>query len=165
MRLPLWNIYRAFPELDKFSDDACRAYVREAKRAHWLGMIGMSLVGIIVFIVVAGIVSLLMSGVVAALPKSVSSAFEFMFLLVFAVPIFVGAVCSYMVRDAWVKKIVLERLKGAKCGRCTYTLLGLAVVNGGVVCPECGERLDLAARGLTHADLMSTSEPPEVPRS
>lgn len=152
MRVPFSKPWRAIPELDKFSDEECRAYVREAKRANLGARIFVSVFAIVVFVIVmivlAFFIGLILSDVRFE-PK------ELGIVVYVCVPVLGGVMSAFTVRDLWVKEIVMERLKEAKCGRCAYSLMGLAVVDSGVVCPECGERLDLATRGLTQADLMS----------
>lgn len=155
MRVPFFKLWRAFPELDKFGDDACRTYIREAMRTHELGsiMVGMAAFAVFCFVtVVVGWLMWLLAHVV-----EVSSIF--MAVIWLSVPIVSGAIAAFSIRDIWVKKIVLERLRGVQCAGCSYSLLGLVVVDGGVVCPECGDRFDLEMRGVSCADMMSPAAP------
>lgn len=155
MRLPFYKLYRAFPELDAFGDDACRAYIREAIRTRWLSSIMIGIVVVVTFFTVMVVVGWFMWLLAHVVPASSI----FMVVIWIIVPVVTGAVAAYSIRDMWVKHIVLERLQGVRCGGCTYSLLGLAVVDGGVVCPECGERFELAKRGVTQADLMALAAP------
>jgi hypothetical protein len=58
------------------------------------------------------------------------------------------------IRDQGLRRAIAKRLEGARCGRCKYSLLGLAVVGGNVLCPECGHFEALGDRGLSAADIL-----------
>src|SRR5207247_1731505 len=54
MRLIVRRIYRAFPELDRYTDEQCRRFVRAARRGglrifHWFitGLVGWVSVGVV----------------------------------------------------------------------------------------------------------------------
>lgn len=65
----------------------------------------------------------------------------------------VGAVIRWKMVTTSIRRL----LNKAACPYCEFSLVGLEVEFGGVVCPECGERLLLSELGLTKDDLIPTS--------
>lgn len=60
-----------------------------------------------------------------------------------------------VIRDRWLRRTIRSSLRHTRCPRCEYSLLGLAVAEGAVVCPQYGMRVGLAERGLTAEMLMA----------
>lgn len=161
MRLIVRKVYRAFPELDRFSDAECEGLLGLVARRHRAGRVVMSValavVGGIVFVfgcVVTAVVgdALMKSNqtrafvedgryMVAGIVASVTAAVLF------------TSVC----RTAWLRSQIHQHLSTLECTECEYSLLGLPVEGGTITCPECGQRFDLAARGLTAADVMASA--------
>jgi DNA-directed RNA polymerase subunit RPC12/RpoP len=157
VRIPFSQPWRAFPELDRFTDEQCVAYVRLAKRER----VGSR--AIVTF--VAGFVSLVMA--VVALILTMQFVEEMMYMtrasprldvLIAMAMAVAGAGPSGMffliVRDRWLRWALRRHIKSAKCPGCGYLLLGLQVQDGAVVCPECGDRLMLTDLGLTPESLL-----------
>lgn len=144
MRVPLAKVYRAFPELDGYSDEQCRRFLRVARktmRRRWLHR------GLIALIV---LVSLVLSGLAAALVLHLAPAmwdplapwrtrggvlcFLALLVLVAAPPLTWLLATDFFLR---------RRLKGAlrskgRCPQCRYSLVGLPLgPRGMVTCPEC----------------------------
>lgn len=146
MRLYVKHIWRAFPELDRFSDEQCRRFTKAARRSrplwlrlfHWLvqwaawaacASAGLWALGAIERWtysnnqpLTATYVWIAVSGVAA--------------LLLTVAGVLAWLLFSHLFlrrRIAWVL-----RARG-RCAGCGYVLVGLPVTAGNrVVCPECG---------------------------
>ncbi|HRQ72739.1 MAG TPA: hypothetical protein PLU35_06900 [Phycisphaerales bacterium] len=156
MRIPLSRVWRAFPELDRFSDEQCDRFVRAACRTGRRHLHRAALVVVFVLLV-AG--SLLMAGFISEAggrrwdplaPTSgiVNFALFLLVLLCFALPPLV----VMFIRDRLLLRRIRRvlRTRGA-CPGCRYTLVGLPVSAAlAVVCPECGyeAEVDPALREL-----------------
>jgi hypothetical protein len=165
MRVPLDKVYRAFPELDRFSDDACRGFVRQAVRRHRLSQIGSALLGLAMGAIVLVFWALLCDAASALVPRS--SAFWDLgpgmpLLAAFWIT---GAVLALvtvlMMRDHCLRTTIARQLVDTRCPSCNYSMLGLGVVSGVVICPECGLARRLDQTGLSPADLMQRPGAPE----
>lgn len=58
---------------------------------------------------------------------------------------------------AWLRRAILVRLRTKACSTCGYSLRGLNVVEGAIVCPECGEAFNLAQRRLTRESTLAAA--------
>lgn len=143
MRIPGSKIYRAFPELDQFSDDQCRKFVRAANRGFWWASLR-------IFLWVSGSISVLafaavgLSFLTGAWQTWLGeSVVEFVgglspwLLLALLVPLM-----ALVLRDWMLIRLVRSILRNRGCcSRCSYGLLGLPVDEDlCVTCPECGAR-------------------------
>jgi hypothetical protein len=74
------------------------------------------------------------------------------------------AMTLFMPRDWWLRQTITRSIMSTRCLGCRYSLLGLTVREGVVVCPECGVECSLAGRGLTPDDILagrlSVASPP-----
>ncbi|MBL8876247.1 MAG: hypothetical protein JNM86_10670 [Phycisphaerae bacterium] len=143
MRIPGRNIWRAFRELDPFSDEQCRRFVRSANRLTWSSAVR----GVLLFALGAGI----LLGVLYFLAKT-TSQFDKIFrsdLAEWAVllPLWTAAVTlsplAVLVLRDWMLIRRIRRLfrTRGQCTGCRYSLIGLPVDESlAVVCPECGVR-------------------------
>ncbi len=167
MRIPVSKIYRAFPELDQFTDSECEMYVERARSRRLqsgslmaFGAAGAGIATLVVmgFITLTVVIPL---GRGLGMRGSVEHDMEWGALAV-GVHIVAAFMVGYMVRDAWLRKAIRGCIDAARCPSCDYSLLGLPVVHGAVKCPECGSALDLAASGLMPEDMLSRmpSAPP-----
>lgn len=166
MRLPMRRVYRAFPELDRFDDLACQGFIEMVGRKHAasMGMGALAAIAAAVPVSVMGIV------VVATLGSMISNGvnkdwldpmtsveswtgFGLCVLLVGAVT--AGPVVGLIVRDAWLRSLINHHLRDTRCSSCKYSLLGLPVIDGVIVCPECGLGCSLAARGMTEEEFIA----------
>jgi hypothetical protein len=69
-----------------------------------------------------------------------------------------------LLRDTGLRWAIDLRLQGARCPSCSYSLLGLDVRDGIVVCPECGRRERLGDRGLSARHILGVEHAaPENP--
>lgn len=167
MRIPFSRPWRAFPELDGFTDEQCAAYARLAKRER-LGSRVLVTFG-------AGFLSLVLAlcglwvgvWILESLGDMTrgSSASD----LLSAVLLAVGAagpssLFFLAVRDRWLRWALRKHINKAHCPACGYVLLGLRVEDGAVVCPECGGRLVLADLGLTPESLLAADKERRISR-
>jgi hypothetical protein len=149
MRLPFSKAYRAFPELDAFSDEECERFVeRVTGEARWRRRRAL----LDLLSIVAGPpIGFVASAIVYRVTEPLSVAASF--LSVSGVIIAVVVAVLFM-RDGLLRRYLAQRLSRAECRACRYSLLGLAVTGGAVRCPECGAVTVLAERGLSEEDLM-----------
>lgn len=162
MRVPGSKVYRAFSELDPFSDAECVAYVRMVRQRHRLmhGVATVFGVGLALGCIV-GFGSLMVSFTASIDDQPGRSVFDsawgtlLLLLLIVAVPVMTGGVAFLVVRDVALRRGVRRHLGKVQCHGCGYSLLGLAVVDGVVRCPECGEGLELAKYGLSEGDVLA----------
>jgi len=149
------KVHRAFPELDAFSDEQCRGFVRLAVREHTASMIGIGLlaVALVVGIIAGGFVGIVLLGrAVLPLPRYEME----MFGSALVAPTVVAGLLGFKVRDVWLRRLIHRAIESGRCPACSYSLLGLEVVEGRVLCPECGTRTTLAERRLTPGMLIAT---------
>lgn len=157
MRLPTFEVYRAFAELDSFSDEECCSFVASAKRAHPASQIAFGLLAVPLFIgslvgmifVVLWILQLANSFGAELSPRLQDFAMALGVVCVFGFPI-VGIL---LIRDRLLRWAVRRHIGRASCD-CGYSLLGLTIEDGMVLCPECGHPTVLSHRGLTPENLL-----------
>lgn len=87
-----------------------------------------------------------------------SNSFDVWHALAVGVCVFATLLFGLHIRDRWLRWSVSTQIVAALCLNCRYSLLGLMVENGEVLCPECGHRTDLAAQGLTAEELLASRE-------
>jgi hypothetical protein len=157
MRLVARKIYRAFPELDRFSDEHCELYVRRAY-GSWLFQIWAGVVCATVFcmmfalcgaVLVTFVVPQRRGDVAIVWPASIVIA-----TVLLAAPF----LTALLARD----QLLLDRLRRqvgkARCLRCEYSLLGQRMIDGIITCPECGQRASLADLGLRSPEDLRPSD-------
>ncbi|MEM9415985.1 MAG: hypothetical protein AAGA29_10995 [Planctomycetota bacterium] len=164
MRIPINKVYRAFPELDDYSDEQCERLMRRVQLQQGQS-IGINMIIGISFVGLAFLIFITCKVVIASLeiPVHVANRQEDMILLLGFVTVFglPAAVCLFL-RDYILRK----RLTGAinyaidrvRCLSCKYILIGQSAKEEHVTCPECGARQHLSELGITEADLI----PPET---
>lgn len=143
MRIPLSRIYRAFPELDRFTDEQCQRFVRAACRRGWGRFLHWTAVAALVFILY--LITLPLSGAaMAAADDSVrfrsGVALVLLQLLLLLLAMTVPLVAGLFLRDALLRRRIryVVRARGT-CPGCRYSLLGIPLSEERkVVCPECG---------------------------
>lgn len=145
MRLPTYKVYRAFPELDRFSDEACQRYVRAARRGQegWLGLAPLALGlsgGFVLFMAMLGLIF-----AVGILAPSLRWGPVLPFAMSGSVALAGGAAAffTFQARDVLLRRVLEKLLKLATCPHCRYSLLGLRIDAGVVSCPECGRSADV----------------------
>jgi hypothetical protein len=157
LRIPFNKLYRAFPELDRFSDQQCEKLMKrlDVKGYGAVAVRGWTAVAVVVgFAGSCGLV-----GCVGAMVDDSrgggSLTAPLLMLCAFFVP---PAVVGFLTRDLLLRHFLIKaihvQLDRVRCPQCKYILLGQAAVNGAVTCPECGAPVTLRRLGITEADLI-----------
>jgi hypothetical protein len=172
VRLPLSKVYRAFPELDRFSDQECERFVDRANRDYPESRVGAGLLAVVINIVVI-VVLFIPERILWTLwsrhftsPVGREDAQDVLIMLsvlFYAVLFCLGLLIA---RDRWLIRTITLRVHQTSCTSCGYSLLGLAVDRGAIVCPECAAPFFLADHGMTEEDLMAPAgvRPPKPAR-
>ncbi|MEO0482057.1 MAG: hypothetical protein AAF138_00340 [Planctomycetota bacterium] len=161
MRLPLSKPYRAFPELDPFTDLECQVFVAESNRRHrWSGRVVGVAMSLCIAIALGIAISLVNNiGQQHVLDTTGRPLPVWRATAAIAVPLIAGCAVALLIRDRWLLTVLRRRINRARCHNCRYSLLGLAIERGDfgdrVTCPECGARTSLKSAGLTAEDLLS----------
>ncbi len=160
MRIPFDKVYRAFPELDAFSDAECERFVERAAQdypgsraaAHFIGA------GIIVacFVAIGILESVVWDWIkqdLSVLRKGdIVSAIVVLNAVLMILSFCIGML---LVRDRWLIRTIRLKVRQASCPGCGYSLLGLAVEYGVITCPECAAPFFLADHGMTPEDIIA----------
>lgn len=135
------KLWRAFPELDPFSDEQCRPVIAVVSRSNLdqLCCIGLVLLGTLVSVfLLVGFLPVVQHAFNTPQPHR---SYELPLALVFAIGMgtlpFVGVL---RVRDMLIRRHLRKLLtSGSTCIRCSYSLLGLPLDEQHcATCPECG---------------------------
>ncbi|MBI1189406.1 MAG: hypothetical protein GC200_01820 [Tepidisphaera sp.] len=135
-------IYRAFPELDAYSDERCQRFVRAANRdwthrvLSWFTSAFVAFIALILLVLTAAEFGPAVHDGFRAigLPEDVFVAALMLFILI------PPTLAVFYMRDVFLQ-IRLENVLRAQatCHDCGYSLIGISVSNAGdVLCPECG---------------------------
>lgn len=171
MRLMASHNYRAYPELDRFSDEQCGHFVRTANRSwrargiRWTVLGVMALGAVIASVVLTSSVMKFLEirrvpgGSAGVLLLSAGAAIESL----------VAGMLGVLITRDWllgrrVRRVL--RLSGT-CYSCGYSLLGMRVGEDLVLhCPECGAavEVDPAMNELAEVDGGAREYRPQVPR-
>jgi hypothetical protein len=170
MRIPYSKVYRAFPELDRFSDAECERFIVIARDRFAASMATGKVLAVLAFALVTPVFGMLWFGLGDAIidwaidPSRASRArfyaedrwwYTLYIILGACLTPFAGGVAALYVRDRSLIRVISRQLITARCASCAYSLLGLQVVAGTVTCPECGAACVLADRGLTPQDIIA----------
>lgn len=149
MRIPSTKVYRAFPELDRFSDEQCRRFAAAARGSIWRRLRHRSLEFAIALIVLGLVV-----GAVYAVDEwwPPELALKLMFgwraeLVRDALVLIFGfgspTLAFLLVRDRMVRRSIRRVINTrGSCGVCGYGLTSLIVPDTNMVrCPECGHEV------------------------
>lgn len=148
MRLPVHNVCRAFPELDRFTDAQCERFLSATLQQHWIARQAMRVVIAACFCIGwFGLTYVVMLIVVSFGPRNSTLQVPLAFASVI-VGALMGGIAGLMLRDRWLRARLSARLLQLACPGCGYSLLGLPAVEGVITCPECGNPCDLAARQI-----------------
>ncbi len=169
MRLPVSKIYRAFPELDRFSDAECDRFVQLAvkDRPFQTALVTIGILALLTIAMVGGLTFFL--GLFSVLDTYAKPLRQLdmwpaaQILLIAVVLTALVYLAAFLPRDKWIRSVIANRLRSTRCLSCNYSLLGLDIRQGMVECPECGCRSSIADRGLTAEDLLATDQAPTAP--
>lgn len=144
MRIPGRKIWRAFSELDEFSDEQCARFVRSA----WGGWVQRMLASVLVigtFAATLLVVGWAMVWLYSELDIDNRKRYSDLQIAMMAVPIVVvvAAAAPFMAliaRDLLLRGLVWRVLNiGGVCTKCNYPLYGLPLSKEMMCsCPECG---------------------------
>ncbi len=159
MRIPLTKLYRAFSQLDRFSDTQCGLLMRRVRldrKARLLVWVSPVFAFVLSFVVV--VILLVTTDVLAQTEPLFRDADLLLFLLcVLCIPAAVALLSrDHLLRRFLVKAIRL-RIDRVRCRHCRYILIGQRPIGDEVNCPECGKMNRLRELGVTVDDLI----PPE----
>ena len=138
MRVPGTKIYRAFAELDRFSDEQCERFLAAAMRPtirRVLRWVGCCVVGLVIAALCIGGMTLFDMNVARG-----QRIFEKALLVLVLVPTVAGVFAIALMRDVLLRRRMRHVINNrATCTGCGYKLLGLPVTSACMVaCPECG---------------------------
>ena len=143
MRLLTRRIYRAFPELDRYSDEQCLRFIRTARRGFFRRAWHYSLIGAVFLVVVFGAmfpVAFVSNFVEHRTFRTTGLHWENLLTVLASIPCLgLAPLAAFIVRDWLLRRRVryVLRTRGV-CHNCRYSLVGLPVDERGmVVCPEC----------------------------
>lgn len=162
MRIPKRKIYRAFPELDLFSDEQCERFMRrievsglrkEVPRTGFLLAAGSTL---FFGCFVSGIMldayyfTLIRSG-----DEVVKIFCILLGMLVFlSLPPMLGLLARDVLLRRNLRSVIHEKLDRIRCLTCRCILIGQVARDGRVTCPECGRVQFLGELGIVEGDLI-----------
>ncbi len=161
MRIPIRKIYRAFPELDEFSDEQCERFMRRIE----VSGVSKTTPGL-AFLVVGGIGLLFGCVISAGIHSGIedryrNSALWFVTLLSAApvfvttlLPVLIGFVARDLLLRRQFKQVINEKLERIRCLDCRYVLIGQVPRDDLVTCSECGRVHQLRELGIVAEDLI-----------
>lgn len=167
MRLITKDLWRAFPELDRFDDDRCRRFVIAAQRGKRAAIWRILLNLILTASVAAAIGSIglaimwLFWDAGGGTSGPAAGGWRFAFgLFILCLAIVAAGLSSLVLRDQLLRRRVAHFIFArGKCPQCRYNLLGVRVPESlRIHCPECGLELevDKALTELADAGTAST---------
>lgn len=130
-------LYRAFPELDRFTDEQCQRFLKSANRGVLRGLIRAA----VIFTLGIGLFSGTLTGMMWLSDTVIDLGDKLPVIsAVIAFSMGAGFIGGLIIRDLLlrrrVRRVIDER---GVCSGCGYVLLGLHVgPDLKVVCPECG---------------------------
>jgi DNA-binding transcriptional regulator of glucitol operon len=138
MRIIASPSYRAFPELDRFTDEQCVRLAASSRRGPGFVVAWVVRLAAIASVFVLDVAAVSMTFGSALAPYALET------LLVSAL-LSVGA--AWLVSGDLARRWLISRVlrRGGSCGGCRYRLVGLPIgPNRTVTCPECGRALDVS---------------------
>lgn len=166
MRIPTSKIYRAFPELDEFSDEQCQRFMQRIRVSGlvqalpWVVFLITAVVGLVIDCAISGFVlDMVEEGLRSRKDGSLLSIIDgVVCLLMIGLPLFFGLIARDLMLRRHLRLVIDERLNRIRCLACKYILIGQVVHDERVACPECGHGMSLAELGIVEADLI----PPDM---
>jgi hypothetical protein len=142
-RLPVRHVYRAFPELDGYSDEQCIRFMKAARGTMLRRAIAiLAILTIFVVGTIAGAI-ILLSVVNMILPSGHTRNLQLgrglVMLCLLLICTAAGPILAFLMRDF----LIIDRIRWilrsrGLCQACSYSLIGLAVSpDNSVTCPEC----------------------------
>ncbi|HVU62588.1 MAG TPA: hypothetical protein VHC70_01330, partial [Phycisphaerales bacterium] len=149
MRLIRSKVFRAIPELDRFSDDQCRRFVSAANSSWRRRLLRWIIVGLAGLIGAIGACALIVPTNlwIQNLLRVDDLGGAIIALIVGSLAFALGLLPTLILRDSLLRLTIrrLIRRCGA-CPRCHYSLLGMRIAGDhSIICPECGLKIDVDA--------------------
>jgi hypothetical protein len=144
MRLIASPAYRAFPELDAFSDAQCTAFTLRA-RGSWLRRTVVVAVRALASMAAVPVTVWVVAVTVGSLIGLRGSAGSWVLAFVLLGGLVVGG-ATWLLSGDIALRLAIRRVMhvGGTCHGCGYVLVGLPVsATFEVTCPECGDRMSL----------------------
>ena len=147
MRLPRSKVYRAFPELDRFSDEQCEHFLVAARRGRRqrVGRFVLQLLALLTALAVGAGAYWGLTRVTILNPTRIGSGTlaDVVFGLALVLELGAGGLAWLLAKDRLLRGRIRRVLNTrGSCAACGYVLAGLPVSGDGhVICPECGYRL------------------------
>jgi hypothetical protein len=168
MRFPRRKLYRAFPDLDRFSESQCEMLVRRIQQARSYGatmIIGVSLTSMVIFGLGVAL-WLRHQGAWQAFEKDLLDLYGRTAAdvlgpgLAFAPMLAAAGLAGLYARDVLfqvlVRRAIRSRISRARCTGCGTSLLGLPAPGNVVRCPECSRVMGLRELGIeSPAEMLS----------
>ncbi len=134
MRIPGTKVYRAFHELDRFSDEQCRRFMRSALRPWWLQALRLLLCFAASLFVFFGVLVPLVGQI------DLRRRLDYLSYLIVIPPPTMCVFAGLLFRDYLLRRRLRRVLRNrGACRGCQYPLLGLSLSDANTVsCPECG---------------------------
>ncbi len=147
MRLPASKVYRAFPELDRFSDEQCEHFLVAARRGRRqrVGRFVLQLLALLIALAVGAGAYWGLTRVTVLNPTRIGSGTiaDVVFGIALVLELGAGGLAWLLAKDRLLRGRIRRVLNTrGSCAACGYVLAGLPVsADGHVTCPECGYRL------------------------
>lgn len=163
IRIPTSKIWRAFPELDPFSDEDCAHFMQRARsQGGFEVFINFALYGtggFILFIIFAGLGPLFdwlrhLFWDQLGRVRAEEVAIFIILLAIGTLPTLGGLIARDIVYRRLMRRAINLQLDRIRCLECRYSLLGQVAQEGRVRCPECGAVVTLRRLGLSAEDLI-----------
>lgn len=164
MRIPLFKPWRAFSQLDTFTDEECEKFVGDAwANCRPIESAMPLIIGPICFILWPACILIGLRFPVIAKWLYTPQSKEAAILLLVATSVFIGCAGALLSRDIVLFMLLRRELGRADCPKCGQSLRGLPVQSIGEIpdpaknfirCAECGRVHHLLDLGLAPRDLV-----------
>ena len=159
MRILTRQLHRAFPELDRYSDAQCRAFMKRLEQrwvVHGATLLGSAAVGIACFLVAV---------VIVAGPGARGWSDDLVVEAIrLGMPLIAGFGAMLITRDllvrASLRRRVLNEFNRLSCANCGHCLIGQRARGRTVHCPECGRPTSFTELGINDASELCAEFPP-----
>ncbi|MFG0247487.1 MAG: hypothetical protein ACF8OB_01265 [Phycisphaeraceae bacterium JB051] len=164
MRIITRKLHRAFAELDSYTDDQCRQYLKNIKQKKLRFSLRLILLPLIITLLYFAIIPMAFAFCMDQLvtSKFVDMGRDIVFypiILTFLGIWWIGSgIVALISRDILLggelRELLNNQLQITRCRNCSYSLIGQQPVDGKLRCPECGTPTTLELLGITEDDLI-----------